>query len=426
MPDISDNILGGIIGGVGSIFGGSIAADGAKDAAEAARYVPYNISGGFGTGEYDGYNGTATLGDPWAGIRDYYLGQMGMFNDQLNAFRAPQRSDFYSGGTSPLSFDAWKGQYGDPYITGQTSEHDFYDPITGQWADLRNSIPGSAGKMGFGVHTPEAYQKLLSDYQGEWRAFQDSAEYAKRPQTFDEWWSRRHADETAPELFKGYGDAGVSNTYDDAAARAAYDDYLANGGFGGEFDEEGYNAAVANWKSPEQTIYDRLALLSAEDEQLERNTLENRLFAQGMLGSKGGYHRTRALNNSQAQKALQREQYAVTLAEEIQNQIQRRGLNALNAGIGLEQLPLDYLKLGASVGVSGANAGANAASYLANAAADRGDAISGFFSNLGSNISPGVFTTPTFNPGFGSGSYSTPSYYSPDGGGFGLGTGIFG
>lgn len=201
--------------------------------------------------------------------------------------------------------------------------------------------------------------------------------------------------------------------------------YPGNLATAGQIDWNAYNEAVANWRSPEQVIYDRLQTLSAPDEALERSSLENRLFAQGMLGSTGGRERTNALLDAQQQRGLQREIQSVGLAESIQNMIQQRGLAGLQAAISLGLLPNDYLSFGGNFGAQQASAGANVGQILANNGGQQANNISAFFSSLGNNIgpSPGVFSnpgTPGFvpsSPVFGGGN---PYSFSSGSSGFGI------
>ena len=129
--------------------------------------------------------------------------------------------------------------------------------------------------------------------------------------------------------------------------------------------------------------------MSAESEAKERSSLEKRLFRQGLLGAgdeTGQNPHMRALFEAQKQKDLAREQTSVSMAEDIQNQILNRDITSVSAASVIEGKPLDYLALGANVGIPGARAAESRAGLLANDAYNQQDATSNFWSGIGSTL----------------------------------------
>lgn len=445
---MSDALIGGGLSLVGSVIGGGMASDAASEAAQAAEYDPYDITSGLGTGLWEGQSGTAALSPEWQQQQQQYLGQSNLFNQQLMDFYAqPNISDYTTyanyqptqtledflaqqgAGTTGTGGGGVTGTGGDIVGSGvfthpgdfQTSYASILNPtydLTAQPGYVESFDPSQGGytALGNGV-----YQSLLGGWQNQGGSYfiPEGTSLSDLPENIQQEILYTGDD---GNIFTyaggGTGTGGELTAEQQATAQQQYEDYLA--GAGGTVDQEGYQSALDAYKSPEQVIYDRLSQLAEGGESLQRSGLESRLFAQGMLGSTGGGHRTAALERSLGEKGLAREQMAVTLTQQIQNMIQQRGLAATSAALGIDQASLDALRLGAGVGQSQAAAGAIQGGILANAGAQQGGAIANAFSSFGQNLPAGLFSsspsTPSLggtSPGFGSGSYTTPSYYSP-------------
>lgn len=384
---IDDAIIGGGLSLAGSLFGGSKASKGASRGAEQAEFNPYSIYSGIGSGVFDknAKTGRSTLSAPYQNKRDYYLGQGDFFNSQLDQFRPPTRDQFltgYEGGTAAeqaLSFDQWAQGRG-----GNKDDTQF--------------------RADFGRYRPESY----SDARSHWFDWTDQEFTRPIQEAID-----KRGITNAQEYWE-YARDGA------APSRSEYDDYLAglNKGVLGDaqYDDEAFNEARAGYKSPEQRIYDRLFKLSEGNEALEKSGLESRLFAQGMLGSTGGAHRQNAQADAAYTRDLGRQQQAVTLAEEIQNQIQNRGIKSTNQALGIDNAGLENLRLG--IGAGGGNVAAG--QITAQNAANQGGAIANAFSAFGDNFSSGG--APAIGAGGsygGSGLFGSGGGYT-DAGGFGV------
>lgn len=367
---------GAAISAAGSYLASRQSSKSAKEASDVAQYVPYNISSGIGTSMFNGYSGTSALSGPYQRQRDRYLDQSQGFGSQLNQFFAPTRDQFRTGTNT----------------AGNRSRQSFYDELLESNRFNNSGMSDGRFYAQYGVDRPKTFQEALNHWNMNSGQDGTLAEEFLNPQDYFE---------------KSQASAGT----DFDALNAETDNLFNNQGGEGIYDDAAFNEARDSWKSPEQVIYDRLFKMAEGNESLERSTLENRLFSQGMLGSTGGGHRTNALLDSQADKALGREQQAVTLAEFIQNQIQNRDLNANQAALGLDQAGLDQLRLGASVG-TGNTAGAN---FINAAGQNNADSIAAAFSGFGNSLPDGIFNSPTTPPLIPNSGYRPPGYSTSGG-----------
>jgi len=359
---MSDSLISGGLGLAGSLIGGSKASKGAREGAQLAQFNPYSIYSGIGSGVFDQKNktGTASLTAPYQSKRDYYLGQADFFNSQLGQFRPPTRDQFISG------YDT----------SGNRSRQSFYDDLLGSGQFNRNGGDGDAMHYArYGFERPQS----LFDAQRQWNvsAGQSGGNINGSGESLADKYINA---QDYYEQTKG----GKSGTDFDALNAEADRLFNAQGG-NPLYDDDAFAAAREGYVSPEQRIYNRLFKLSEGNEALEKSGLESRLFAQGMLGSTGGAHRLNAQADAAYSRQLGREQQAVTLAEEIQNQIQNRGIRATNQALGIDQASLENLRLG--IGAGGGNVAAG--QITAQNAANQGGAIANAFSSFGDNFSSG-------------------------------------
>jgi len=132
-------------------------------------------------------------------------------------------------------------------------------------------------------------------------------------------------------------------------------------------------------------------------QQRERSTLENRLFAQGMLGSTGGAQRAQAL--SQAHQGAITDAASRSMSEGLNYQTQ-----LLNTLFGIEQLPMNLANMGMTAGGRSSAAGASQAPYIMGQAAP----ASAFGNFLGS-AGQGMMMSGMLNPGMPQGTAAAPS-----------------
>jgi len=332
---MSDALIGGGISLAGSLIGGSKASKGASRGAQQAEFNPYSIYSGVGSGVFDkgAKTGRSTLSDPYQSKRDYYLGQADFFNNQLGQFTPPAREDFFTG-----------------YSGGNPA-----------YRNLSESAPQS---MRVGGSDNPIWEDLMSQFRD-----QHVSKYGLNPseQYGNSWTSHENVVDARKDW------------------ENIYKQRLESERGQAEFDEEAFNAAREGYRSPEQRIYDRLFKLSEGNEALEKSGLESRLFAQGMLGSTGGAHRINAQQDAASTRDLARQQQAVTLAEEIQNQIQNRGIRSTQQALGIDAAGLENLRLGIQSGGGNVAAG----QITAQNAANQGGAIANAFSAFGDNFSSG-------------------------------------
>ena len=85
-------------------------------------------------------------------------------------------------------------------------------------------------------------------------------------------------------------------------------------------------------------------------QEADRLRLENRLLAQGMLGSTGGGARTQALLGAQQQKDLQTEAASVQQAQQMIDLLRGRESSDFGQAIGIGNMPMQYGQYGQGLG----------------------------------------------------------------------------
>lgn len=137
-----------------------------------------------------------------------------------------------------------------------------------------------------------------------------------------------------------------------------------------------------------RNLYDKMASLSARDEEQARAELESRLVNQGMLGSTGGGMQMNAFYDALNDARLKRELAAYGMSQDDLDRMIAREMGLVQGATKLDALPLQNLELGGVFGGAQSRGGAFGAELIANNAMDRGDASSAFWANLGNKIGP--------------------------------------
>jgi hypothetical protein len=99
-----------------------------------------------------------------------------------------------------------------------------------------------------------------------------------------------------------------------------------------------------------QKFYEAEQAVYAPGQQKERLKQENRLLAQGMLGSTGGAGQTQALMEAQKTQNLTRQAGAFDRAQSYYDNMRQREQGDINAAMDLGTLPLEYANLGRGIG----------------------------------------------------------------------------
>jgi len=160
----------------------------------------------------------------------------------------------------------------------------------------------------------------------------------------------------------------------------------------------------------QQEFYEEQKALAARDEEQKRLDLENRLRAQGLLGSSTGATRLRSLYEAQDVADLRRRAEARNAAREQLTFM--RGLEGgdITSASAIGSLGSDYANIGRGIG---SNLGAAVQSGAANqfaAAQNLADSTAAFWGKIGSSVG-NAMGGPSYS-GFGSGVNLgfTPSY----------------
>lgn len=299
------SLFGSALGAIGSGIGSSLFGGGSDDAMDEIYSGPFVSVGQMGWGaKRNAYENVFGLSPEMLDMYNTYMGQAGMFNDQLSQYLAPSKDDFwgYSGAQPTKTMDDFRDEMAD----------------TGDYKDF------------------------------------------------------------------GYGNI---NHVLERDAQDAYDEYM--GGFDKVFNSDEYEKAMSEWVSPEQQMYNELSRLSAPDEQLADQALENRLFSQGMLTSTGGANRLNAREDAKLQNSLNREQMSKSYVQNLMGSLQTQGTNALNSAMAIGQIPLQYYNAGLGNQAQQIQAGIARAPYAAAPGYNDADAISGFFGELGGSWGSG-------------------------------------
>ena len=150
-----------------------------------------------------------------------------------------------------------------------------------------------------------------------------------------------------------------------------------------------------------QLFSQQLGALAAPQEKQQRLALENRLFQQGLTGASGGQQRTEALLGAQALAAGQRDLTGLQLGQQQQGRLFEQALGGIQGATTLDQLLQNQQSQAISAGGAQTTAATNAAQFQFQASQNRGDAISGFFGNLGQGLSNLAFQPQAQVPQFG-------------------------
>ena len=148
-------------------------------------------------------------------------------------------------------------------------------------------------------------------------------------------------------------------------------------------------SAAANYLAMQRQL---MAPKQAED----RLALEERLLAQGMLGSTGGANRQQALAEAQAQQDLQAQYGAIDKAQSMIDTYRARQAEGLGTFESIGELPFKYAQLSRGIGSdlgsaaeTSAKMKSNAAQAMAQSKANLADIGSGIFKDTVSQ--PGMF-----------------------------------
>lgn len=137
-------------------------------------------------------------------------------------------------------------------------------------------------------------------------------------------------------------------------------------------------------------VYGKLSALSNPQEEQDRLNQENRLLAQGMLGSTGGGIQRQALLTSQGLAGVGRQVQSYQLGQDALNQMQNRAFGATNAATALDAIPMNNLNAGGVFGGRASQANQFGTGLQYNAASAGAGASASFWQGLGQQVAPGV------------------------------------
>ena len=159
------------------------------------------------------------------------------------------------------------------------------------------------------------------------------------------------------------------------------------------------------WEA-QQKIYEQQKALFAPKQEEQRQALESRLLAQGMLGSTGGQKRLAALEEGFAMEDLARQAQALTQAQQMIDLYRGRETEDIGLGIKMGELPLQYAAIGRGVGTGLSGVASTGAQMRGQAAAGLGGAQAAFWGQLGQGVASGMKKI--------GGLYNTASTYNTD------------
>lgn len=153
----------------------------------------------------------------------------------------------------------------------------------------------------------------------------------------------------------------------------------------------GAGQAFGQWKGFDPyaagaEAYGRLKTLAAPGEAQARSQQENRLFAQGRLGTTGGAQQFGQLLSQQNMADLARQQQALEFGQQLQANILQQGLGALQGGYGLQAGLMDQLRLGTTAGAQQSAANQWGAAQQLAAAQNQAANTANFWSQLSGPI----------------------------------------
>jgi len=147
-----------------------------------------------------------------------------------------------------------------------------------------------------------------------------------------------------------------------------------------------------------QQLYGQLGQLSAPGEAQARSSMENRLFAQGRLGTTGGQQQFGNLLQAQNLAGVGREVQSFNMAQDVQNQLLGRAMQSAQGGAAIDQMGQGLIGMGSDLGGRQSSAGAYAAQFPWQAAQNQSDATSAFFSNIASKVGSAQTPQPQYGP----------------------------
>lgn len=173
-----------------------------------------------------------------------------------------------------------------------------------------------------------------------------------------------------------------------------------------------------------QDIYSKLRNLSSYQRSQDQAGLFDTLAAKGITGLSNGQGQNplaRAFFDSQNAADLQREVGSYTLGQQLADDQLSRSLKATTAGVGIDQIPDQYLNMGGAFGGRQSLAGAEGGKLLSSAtnagaqlqfgaARNAADTTAAFWNNLMPGISQGV--TRGVNGLFGNSQSPYTNYYN--------------
>jgi len=145
-----------------------------------------------------------------------------------------------------------------------------------------------------------------------------------------------------------------------------------------------------------QRFYEMQKAIYAPQQERDRLELEERLYAQGMLGSTGGAERQRALREAQGQQDLQAQYAGLDKAQSLIDLYRGRELEGIGTAETIGALPFKYAELSRGIGSdlgsaaeTSAKMKSSAAQAMAQSKANLADIGSGIFKDTVSQ--PGMF-----------------------------------
>jgi hypothetical protein len=135
-----------------------------------------------------------------------------------------------------------------------------------------------------------------------------------------------------------------------------------------------------------QKFYEAERAVYAPGQAQDRLALENRLLAQGMLGSTGGAGQTQALREAQSMQDLARQSEAFGRAQDYYGLQRQRELGDIQSAIDLGRVPLEYANLGRGIGSDMGVTARQGAEMASGAAATNAKALSGWGRGVGTSI----------------------------------------
>jgi len=151
-----------------------------------------------------------------------------------------------------------------------------------------------------------------------------------------------------------------------------------------------------------QKFYEMQKELYAPQQEKERLALEERLLAQGMLGSTGGAERQQALLEAQAQQDRQAQYEGLEKAQSLIDLYRGRELEGIGTAETIGALPFKYAQLSRGIGSDLGSAAATAAKMKGQAASALSQSKSNLYGSY-ANIAKGLFDGVSTPGGSGSG-----------------------